>query len=208
MDDEPGRRSLTEARAQKPAILALELQTFLAQQISHQRPRIDVMYHDILLAYDGTRDSREALIQGTRLARACGARVLLLAVTFPERSVLPVEGMSLIVEHERKKIMADLNDGLLALQAQGLTSDARLCVGEPADKIVSVAREIGADLIVVGHRNQTSLARWWNGSVGASVLERAPCSVLVAVKTPINLAAARASVKRGDSQAAAHNYVD
>jgi hypothetical protein len=38
------------------------------------------MYRTILLAYDGSRQGREALDQGARLARLCQARVCLLAV--------------------------------------------------------------------------------------------------------------------------------
>jgi len=45
------------------------------------------------------------------------------------------------------------------------------------------AREMNADLIVVGHRDQGTLARWLNGSVGASILHHPPCSVLVAAKS-------------------------
>lgn len=47
----------------------------------------------------------------------------------------------------------------------------------------STAREMNADLIVVGHRDQGTLARWLNGSVGASILHHPPCSVLIAVKS-------------------------
>lgn len=35
----------------------------------------------------------------------------------------------------------------------------------------------------VGHRDQGTLARWLNGSVGASILQRPPCGVLVAEKS-------------------------
>jgi nucleotide-binding universal stress UspA family protein len=55
--------------------------------------------------------------------------------------------------------------------------------GNPAEQIARSAREMKADLIVVGHRDQSSLARWLNGSVGASILHHPPCSVLVAVKS-------------------------
>ena len=48
-----------------------------------------------------------------------------------------------------------------------------------------MVREIGADLVVVGDREQTALARWWSGSVGQSLLAHAPCSVLVAVSRVI-----------------------
>ena len=38
------------------------------------------------------------------------------------------------------------------------------------------------DLIVVGHNQKTSFAaRWWKGSVGATLLDHAPCSILIAL---------------------------
>jgi nucleotide-binding universal stress UspA family protein len=41
---------------------------------------------------------------------------------------------------------------------------------------------MSADLIVVGHNQHTSFAaRWWKGSVGASLLDHAPCSILIAL---------------------------
>ncbi|NUZ07479.1 universal stress protein [Piscinibacter koreensis] len=56
-----------------------------------------------------------------------------------------------------------------------------LAHGNAAEEIGRVAREVGADLLVVGHREQGRLSRWWRGSVGASLLTHAPCSILVAV---------------------------
>ena len=45
-----------------------------------------------------------------------------------------------------------------------------------------LANELPAELIVIGHKRRTSLAsRWWHNSVGASLLEQSPCSILIAV---------------------------
>ena len=45
-----------------------------------------------------------------------------------------------------------------------------------------MARDLSVDLIVVGHNQKTTFAaRWWKGSVGASLLDHAPCSVLIAL---------------------------
>jgi nucleotide-binding universal stress UspA family protein len=55
-------------------------------------------------------------------------------------------------------------------------------VGEPVEEICRLAKELDVDLIVVGHNQKTSFAaRWWKGSVGASILDYAPCSLLVAL---------------------------
>jgi hypothetical protein len=51
--------------------------------------------------------------------------------------------------------------------------------GDPGQKIADVAEEIGAQLVVVGHRPQGPLARWWFGSVSSYLVKRLRCSVLV-----------------------------
>jgi len=76
-----------------------------------------------------------------------------------------------------------LDAGARRLRGAGCTATSDVRYGNPAEQIVLSAREMKADLIVVGHRDQGSLARWLNGSVGASILHHPPCSVLVAVKS-------------------------
>jgi nucleotide-binding universal stress UspA family protein len=50
------------------------------------------------------------------------------------------------------------------------------------EEICRLAKELSVDLIVVGHNQNTSFAaRWWKGSVGASIIDYAPCSLLVAL---------------------------
>lgn len=146
------------------------------------------MYQDILLAYDGSPESREALTQCRSLAINCNANILLVAVANPEATGFPIDGMTVHFDPSRQDISADLRKGQSELSAYGLDVQIRLCFGNPAEQITAIAREIHADLIVVGHRNQSALARWWNGSVGVSILDSAPCSVLVAVNTPVNFA--------------------
>ena len=51
--------------------------------------------------------------------------------------------------------------------------------GDPAAEIVAAATARGTDLIVVGTRGHTGLARMILGSVARNVLLHAPCSVLV-----------------------------
>jgi nucleotide-binding universal stress UspA family protein len=51
-------------------------------------------------------------------------------------------------------------------------------IGEPAEQLVETARELEADLLVVGRRNRTPL-RGLLGSVSSRVVRRAHCDVLV-----------------------------
>jgi nucleotide-binding universal stress UspA family protein len=50
--------------------------------------------------------------------------------------------------------------------------------GEAAEQLVEAARELEADLVVVGRRDRKSL-RGLLGSVSSKVVRRAPCDVLV-----------------------------
>jgi nucleotide-binding universal stress UspA family protein len=58
-------------------------------------------------------------------------------------------------------------------------SDTRLEVGTPAEMIVSIAQETGADLIVLGARGLSPVKELLLGSVSHRVLTHAPCSILV-----------------------------
>ena len=141
------------------------------------------MYRKILLAFDGSPDGREALVQAESLASACGAAVHLLAIIDPSESMLIVEAISFVPENQRFVIQAILDEGVKRLRRAGCTATSELKYGKPAERIILSAREIDADLIVVGHRDQGTLARWLNGSVGETILHEPPCSLLVAVKS-------------------------
>ena len=62
----------------------------------------------------------------------------------------------------------------------GFSPTARLGMGEAGREIAAVADEIDANLVVVGHRPDGPLARWWFGSVGTYLVKNLRCSVLVA----------------------------
>jgi nucleotide-binding universal stress UspA family protein len=141
------------------------------------------MYQKILLAFDGSPDASEALAQAKSLASMSGATVRLLAIIDPSENMLVVEGMSFVPDNRRFVTQSVLDAGVRRLQGAGCTVTNDVRYGNPAEQIVLSAREMNADLIVVGHRDQGTLARWLNGSVGASILHHPPCSVLVAVKS-------------------------
>lgn len=141
------------------------------------------MYRHIVLAYDGSPEGQEALKQGIYLASLCGAQVFLLAVINPSEDILAAGGMPYLIEQQELEIEATLQAGLARMRERGLTAKAEVGYGKPAEQIALLARKVDADLIVIGHRDQKVWARWWNGSVGASILVHAPCSLLVAISS-------------------------
>ena len=66
-----------------------------------------------------------------------------------------------------------------ALKRDGIDCSTQIDEGDPAEVIVRLAEECGADLLVIGNRG---MQRRVLGSVPNTVTHRAPCSVLV-VKT-------------------------
>jgi nucleotide-binding universal stress UspA family protein len=58
-------------------------------------------------------------------------------------------------------------------------AELRTEIGDPVDRIVAVAQEEGAELIVVGSRRRGVLSSIFLGSVSASVAARASCPVVI-----------------------------
>jgi nucleotide-binding universal stress UspA family protein len=65
------------------------------------------------------------------------------------------------------------------LQRDGIDCSTRVDEGDPAEVLVRLAEECGADLLVIGNKG---MQRRMLGSVPNTVTHKAPCSVLV-VKT-------------------------
>jgi nucleotide-binding universal stress UspA family protein len=142
------------------------------------------MYNRIVLAYDGTLEGRTALREGALLARGCGAQVFLLAVVSGSAGIAIADGLAggVAVERQISDFEEILQEGVMRLRQMGMNPVAKLVMGEPAAVIGKFAKEIGADLVVVGHQKQSLLSRWWSGSTGAYILDNVNCSLLVARK--------------------------
>jgi nucleotide-binding universal stress UspA family protein len=137
------------------------------------------MYTKILLAYDGSIEGRRALREGAKLAQLCRAEVFLLAVVELSSVVTGDPGLVIPMDEQTANYESTLAEGVERLKALGFSPTARLEAGDPGQKIADVAEEIGAQLVVVGHRPQGRLARWWFGSVGSYLVKLLRCSVLV-----------------------------
>ncbi|HSI97556.1 MAG TPA: universal stress protein [Gaiellaceae bacterium] len=65
------------------------------------------------------------------------------------------------------------------VRRQQLTATYVQRMGEPADQLLEAARELDAELVVVGRRAESTDGLPTPGSVSATVVRRAPCDVLV-----------------------------
>ena len=144
------------------------------------------MYKHVLLSYDGSIEGLRALREGALLAKACGAEVFLLSVVPMTAGTLIAEtGDCGVVAAQNEQFRELLQRAVTRLKALGIEPKARLVKGEPTPVIGAVAREISADLVVVGYRPEGMLARWWLGSAQNYLCEQLGCSLLIA-RNPVS----------------------
>ena len=138
------------------------------------------MFKTVLLAYDGSEEGALALREGALLARACGAHVHIMSVAPLTTGVQMAEAETgAVVSHLTGSHKALLDRAVARLEELGFAPEAHLVLGEPAPAIGDMAHRIKADLVVVGHRHQTALSRWWSGSTDAYLSEHVGCSLLL-----------------------------
>lgn len=141
------------------------------------------MFNKILLAYNGSREGKSALLACAEIASFAHSETHLLAVAGMPSSMFLTEGFlpEELLEEEKKRAQEILNEGIAQLKQKGFTVTGHLAVGEPVEEICRLAAELKCDVIVVGHQQRASFAtRWWRGSVGKTLLDLAPCSIFVA----------------------------
>jgi len=139
------------------------------------------MYRTILLAYDGTTEGRLALREGARLAQISGASVVLLSVVDLAASAsMAGTAAPYASPYDMDEYRRVLDEGVSRLKRMGLSPHPRLEMGEPANRIVAVAADTRADLVVVEHHQDGVFRRWLHPSVTAVLMDRLHCSLLVA----------------------------
>jgi nucleotide-binding universal stress UspA family protein len=138
------------------------------------------MYKRILLASDASSEGLVALREGALIARTCGARAHLLVIDRGTPGQVMADSLYLCPAPRGDDAQNLLEFGLKRLARLGVQASGDCLFGEPAMAIPVSARSFAPDLIVVGHRRQTLVDRWWSGATGAYLVDGVSCSVLLA----------------------------
>jgi nucleotide-binding universal stress UspA family protein len=147
------------------------------------------VYSTILIATDGSELANNALDQGCELAKRFGAAVTIVTVTEPATVVgagysaaagVGYSPIPELMEAQQAQAQTTLNESKARAEAAGVSANTRLVEGVyPAEGIVQVADEIGADLIVMASHGRRGLGRLLLGSQTSNVLAQTRIPVLV-----------------------------
>jgi len=143
------------------------------------------MFRSIVVGTDGSETAKKAVREAIELAKTVGARLDIVS------AYEPVSGQRLREEsrevpqdvqwkvNPREDVEATLEEAMEDVEGSGVDTETFAREGDPADAILDVAEERGADLIVVGNKGMTGAKRFLLGSVPNRVSHHAPCSVLI-----------------------------
>jgi nucleotide-binding universal stress UspA family protein len=140
-----------------------------------------VLPKNILVPTDLSKGAEEALDYACELARKLGAKIHLLNVIgIPALGVpeLGVAMTSTLID----TIIADNTSALQSLikikRGHAEFGELMLRTGDARDVINNSAKEVDADLIVMGTHGRRGVSRALLGSVAETVVRTAPCPVL------------------------------
>jgi nucleotide-binding universal stress UspA family protein len=143
------------------------------------------LFKRIVVGTDGSETAAIAVQHAAELAKATGASLEVVSAFEPvpserlkaETSEVPGDVAYAVGPRE------DVNLNLAAAESVaaglGITTSTHAREGEPADAILDVAEETGADLIVVGNKGMTGARRFLLGSVPNKISHHAPCGVYI-----------------------------
>lgn len=141
-------------------------------------------HYNLLVYYDGSLESKSALLRATRLGCALAATVHVLSVmdigSAIGSSVGYVSDMACVqMEGATKRL---LEEALDHLRESGTIARGYVAAGNVVDSMAKYAGLVNADLLVLGHRNPRGLARWWaQPSHHAELVKRAAGRAVITV---------------------------
>ena len=141
------------------------------------------MFKRIVWATDGSENADEALAVAKALASQEGAALTIVHVV----QKIATSGDTALGWYANEELVESKVDKIASeLSKEGLNASVKMVkhVGpQPAHEIAEIARETGADLIVVGTRGYGAIPGIVLGSVTQRLLHFAPCPVLVVPPT-------------------------
>lgn len=139
------------------------------------------LYKKILIATDGSENTKKAVNHGIEFARIAGAEVH--AVYVLDAGAFATLPMDAAWESMYELIRAEGNEALEYVKDRGSESgvpvECSILEGHPASEIVLYAQENNINLIVLGTLGKTGLDRILVGSVATKVVHTSRIPILI-----------------------------
>jgi nucleotide-binding universal stress UspA family protein len=128
---------------------------------------------------DDSQTARQAVLIAADVAQLAGGKLHIVTAYDPKGikvQDLPEEFRYSTATHPADVLLEGLSQ---IVRERGLEPVVHAATSSPADAIVEIAEQVGADLIVVGNKGMKGVRRVL-GSIPNTVAHSAPCSVLIA----------------------------
>ena len=139
------------------------------------------VFTSILVPIDGSSAADRALSRAIALAEAFSAKLTIVYIVDLNTHMSAFEQVSgggYIPEEIKQKGYSVLREAERRLPSS-LTADLLLEIGSPARRILDIAENKRADLIIMGSRGLSKAKQILLGSVSQNVLVRAECPVMI-----------------------------
>ncbi len=146
------------------------------------------MYKVIVVGTDGSETAGVAVHQATVLAQLTDATLHVVhahqTLSASQAAMGATAGIVTVNTGEVNEGIADHSRVICDRAAEdakraGVRVETHARPGDPADALIGVAEEVGADLLVIGNRGMSGVKRFVLGSVPNKVSHHAPCNLLI-----------------------------
>lgn len=126
---------------------------------------------NILVAYDGTKEAREAVRVAAKHAKAFDGRIIL---------AFSMVGGPEIPRQEFERAEKELQSQAITLKEEGFECETLLSVRglETGEDIVKIAEEKGAEEIIIGVQRKSKVGKLLFGSTAQYIILNAACPVV------------------------------
>ena len=141
-------------------------------------------YQNILVPVDGSETSFAAVAKAAELAKAFGSKITVVQVLtldpYIAAEYITANQTNDLIERARASIVKTLEEAKQKFTEQGVEAETKLLEGQViAREISNAAKELNADLIVIGSHGRTGLKKLFLGSVAQSILSEGTTPVLI-----------------------------
>jgi nucleotide-binding universal stress UspA family protein len=142
-------------------------------------------HSQVVVGFDFSHSGKEALYRALALATRAPFHVLHFICAIEPHAPLPSLPVKPVDYAYAERVQQAMTEAIsMELREAKVTDRVHFFVhariGKPSDEILSLAREVGADLIIVGTKGLSGVERLVLGSVAEKVVRDAGCTVEVA----------------------------